>query len=288
MRFIFIINDIYALDPSYQYTYFGDDQVNFIDFKLQDIDAEQNLLINFSNKNKKKDNDSDDSISEKNNNNNGKQIFNFEDDDKNSESADDDEKENEKDESIDIENNNIIENYVEIPNIIEISNRNKTENNISKDYTKKNGEEKKIEILNTARASLKTSKLKLNQNTIEQIKKKKEMEEQQLIELRKSLKKGRRYTFPLVPNYPDIISSIPKEEETKNNFEFKKTDSDDSNSTNTGKEDPKENPSKEALNPVVLNQSESSSRRSSNASQEAMFANIKKNLKKINRKNTIA
>ena len=152
----------------------------------------------------------------------------------------------------------------------------------------KNGEEKKIEILNTARASLKTSKLKLNQNTIEQIKKKKEMEEQQLIELRKSLKKGRRYTFPLVPNYPDIISSIPKEEETKNNFEFKKTDSDDSNSTNTGKEDPKENPSKEALNPVVLNQSESSSRRSSNASQEAMFANIKKNLKKINRKNTIA
>ena len=142
MRFIFIINDIYALDPSYQYTYFGDDQVNFIDFKLQDIDAEQNLLINFSNKNKKKYNDSDDSISEKNNNNNGKQIFNFEDDDKNSESADDDEKENEKDESIDIENNNNIENYVEIPNIIEISNRNKTENNISKDYTKKNKKKK--------------------------------------------------------------------------------------------------------------------------------------------------
>ena len=29
---IFIINDIYGLDPSYQYTYFGDEQVNYIDF----------------------------------------------------------------------------------------------------------------------------------------------------------------------------------------------------------------------------------------------------------------
>ena len=180
MRFIFIINDIYALDPAYQYTYFGDDQVNFIDFKLQDIEQEQNLLINLKDTNNGKDNDSDNSTSPKNNDNNEKQIFNFEDEiDKKEESDDDkidgseeeekdgseeeekdeekdeekedereneeykkEEKEDQKEGSIDVENNNIIENSVEIPNLFETQNNIKIENNTSKVEAKKNKKKK--------------------------------------------------------------------------------------------------------------------------------------------------
>ena len=134
MRFVFIINDIYVLDPTYEITYFCGDQVNFIDFKLQDIEQKKNLLINLS---ENSDNDSDNSINVKNNDNNRRQIFKFE-----KENNKKDESEDEEKESIDIENNNKIEHKIEIPNIIEISNNIEIQNNISKTETKKNKKKK--------------------------------------------------------------------------------------------------------------------------------------------------